>query len=142
MIEVATVAELNDYLDTSHQCPLNRCVDRAMLQAFLDISLDRSSLHLPESSKPIIPGNLLISLLPAMLQSGLIIHEDNSCKTVALNNTRFYNSVTVDQFLELEFVLKSIRKRQNQYFVCTELRLRCEGKRVLSAEQTDCYFTG
>lgn len=141
MIEVQNAWQLQDFSNSNHSCPLRRSVSAQMQAAFIDISQDHSAIHHPSSATAIVPGNLLISLLPAMLQSALVVQQYKQCKTVALAKVRYYHSVCIDEVLQLEFSVLKVRRLKDQTFVTTALRLKSANTDdiILTAEQIDCY---
>jgi len=142
MITVEKAFQLKDNLAVKMACPFERQVDKEMLQNFTHISQDSSSLHCAELDDAIVPGNLLISLLPAMLQSGMKVSNFEQCKTVTIENIRFRRSVYLEQSLTLHFQILSVKKIGENCFVSTELilRLSSDGSTVMTAGQTDCFI--
>lgn len=143
MITVKSPQQLVDKLDLRCHCPMLRSVGKADLEAFTTVSEDRSLIHSTDAASPVVPGNLLIALLPAMLQSGLQVKTFDHCKTVTLDKVRFYESVGLDEPLQLNIQLLKVRTRGNNTFVVTEMALNRvkDAQKILTATQTDCYVT-
>lgn len=141
MIKVQRAHQLTDHLNLSVECPLRRIVDRSTLGAFVHISQDKSDIHTIDNATPVLPANLLLSLLPSMLQSGLVVKQFSTCKTVSFRDFRFEQSVTVDQPLVLYFEVLKVRRLKQNCFVSSSLTLKLlETKSaILTGKQTDCY---
>lgn len=142
MIRVGRARELAQASTAWQHCPLQRAVDRDTLAAFLAISRDCAPLHDPDSDAPVVPGNLLLALLPSLLQSGLVVERAERCLTVALNRIKFSQPVSLEQPLGLRYQLREVRARGDATFVVVALQLYrlADGATVLRAEQTDCYL--
>ncbi len=141
MISVHKADDLLHHLDKLTHCSHQRSVTDHMLEAFTAISQDNPSIHRVDAGFTVIPGNLLISLMPAMLQSGLRVEKFDHCKTVAIAKVRFINSAGLNEQLSLQFKVTQVRRMRENCFVTTSLLLTAEdgALNVLSAEQTDCY---
>lgn len=143
MITVDHPQQLKTKIDLRCDCPMVRSVGKADLEAFTALSEDQSQIHSADSEAPVIPGNLLIALLPAMLQSAIQVKAFDHCKTVTLDKVRFYESVGLNEPLQLSIQLLKVRTHGRNTFVVTEMTLsRVEDtQKVLTATQTDCYVT-
>lgn len=143
MITVDNPQQLKDKVGTHCVCPMVRSVNKSDLEAFIAISEDKSTIHRADSDSPVLPGNLLIALLPAMLQSGLQVKTFDHCKTVTLDKVRFYQSVGLNEPVQLSIQLLKVRTRGSNTFVVTEMTLIRvkDAQKVLTASQTDCYVT-
>jgi len=142
MITVNQADALLDWVGVPTPCPLQCAVDADKLHAFLAISQDRANIHLQGlQDGPVVPANLLLALLPTMLQSGLQVTGSRHCVTAAYRDVRFQQPVYLNQPLELEFTVTRVKRRGTNCFVTTELTLRCapNHRAVLTAQQTDCY---
>lgn len=141
MITVDNPQQLTTKIDLQCVCPMVRSVGKADLETFTALSGDQSSIHCADSESPVVPGNLLIALLPAMLQSGVQVKTFDHCKTVTLEKVRFYRSVGLNEPLRLSIQLLRVRTRGNKTFVATELTLSRlkDTQNILTATQTDCY---
>jgi len=141
MIDIEHIEGLYDNLGEQHRCPLVRTIEKPLVMSFCEISQDNSKIHNPDTTNFVTPGNLLISLLPSMLQSGLKIRHYKQCKTASLSNARFYQSVGLGQALVLDYRLIKLRRVHQNYFLQVEMCLRTldTEQRVLTIGQTDYY---
>lgn len=143
MITVNNPQQLKDKINLRCLCPMVRSVEKSDLKAFTALSEDQSPIHSTDSDSPVVPGNLLIVLLPAMLQSGLQVKTFAHCKTATLDKVRFYQSVGLNEPLQLSIQLLEVRTRGSNTFALTEMTLIRvkDAQKVLTASQTDCYVT-
>lgn len=139
MILVTTAGELIDHVDVEVQCPTPIVVNSLLLEKFLTVSGDRQAMHEP-AKRAVVPANLLLTLLPVALQSGVRVVTFSRCFTVGYDRVRFRQPVQPEMRLHVFAKVVSVRQRQRQTFVRLALTLKCEaGESVLTLEQTDCY---
>lgn len=143
MIRVARAVDLQGKTGIPTACPAIVMVDPGTLEAFLAISLDHQTIHLPGvDGVAVVPANLLLATIPGALQSGLQVADCESCYTAAYRKVRFIAPVKTDQKMRLLFTIVSARKLHGKTFVEMWLELRDLDTFALQAEfcQTDVYI--
>ncbi len=142
MISVEKAIQLKEHRNIKQLCPLHRSISDSDLRAFIALSKEAASIHRPESENPIVPGNLLLALLPSMLQSGLSVRQSSYCLTTRYARTRFLNVVHPNQELALSYSISSCKFMGGKCLVGMDISLeRTEDQRVvLTTQQVDCYI--
>ena len=72
MIKISAPSELANHIGDDFKSGESLLVLDELIEAFLEISGDRQSIHTAEAEERVVPGNLLISFIPRLLQSCLI----------------------------------------------------------------------
>ena len=110
MIQISTLAELEPYSGQSLVKKLPLCTSRQQLEQFLSFSGDVNPIHfLDRSSQPVIPANLLISLIPASLQAHIQFGTEIKCFTVGYRSVRFRKQIKLEEDVLLSVKLKAIK---------------------------------
>ena len=139
MIEVTEAAALKDYLCQEIQCPTPLHVSTELLSAFLAISDDRQAMH-EAGEEAVVPANLLLALLPAVVQSGIRVGRFSRCFTVAYERVRFRRPVQPGDVLHAYVQVNGVRQRSASTFVSLAITLKtCDGETALTLTQTDCF---
>ena len=117
-------------------------IDKQMLDHFLMLSGDRNPLHTHSlGSKPVIPGNLLLCLLPQMVQSRLRLPADHQLYTVKYDKVRFKSPLTIDCNLNVSIKIQSTRSMMAGIYVTYKFDYFSGSSEVPSAmgQFSDCY---
>ena len=139
MIEVKEAAALKDYLCQEIQCPAPLHVSTERLSDFLSISNDRQPMH-EAGEGAVVPANLLLTLLPAVLQSGIRVGRFSRCFTVAYERVRFRRPVQPGDVLSAYAQVTGVRQRGANTFVSLAITLKSgDGETVFTLLQTDCF---
>lgn len=142
MLDVVSAESLRDWVGETRSCPLQLRISPERLEAFLEISNDDQAIHRPGvDGKAIIPANLLLSVIPSMLQSGFEIQHFDHCYTAAYRDVRFIQTVNNGQELRLSYTISSVRRRADNYFVELQLEMTDAktGEPLMTLVQTDRY---
>ncbi len=143
MIRVRNASELKPYIGKTFVCSKPVCVSFETLKEFLQISGDVQLIHNPERKHlAVVPANLVLSLIPQSLQSGIRVDDFTECMTVGFKKIRFLHVIHPESTLLLSATLTSVRQLDGAYFVDTTMQLRKEKARdvVVSLIQTDRYL--
>ncbi len=100
-------------------------------------------MHIPDSKGyAVVPANLLLSMLPLALQSGLKVTTFSRCFTVSYQQVKFRKMVISDQEVKLFYRVRSVRSLGGKTFVQMELELKDKMSSELMLELTvsDCYI--
>ncbi len=142
MLDVVSSESLRDFVGQTRSCPLQLQISAERLEAFIKVSEDDKAIHrLGENHKAIVPANLLLSIIPSMLQSGLEVQYFDHCYTVAYRDVRFIQTVNNGQDLRLSYTISSVRRRADNYFVELQLEMTDAktGEPLMTLVQTDRY---
>lgn len=143
MIRARNAVGLKPYIGQTIVCPRPVCVSIEILREFLQISGDVQLIHNPKRRHAaVVPANLVLSLIPQSLQSGIRVDEFTECMTVSYKKIRFFHVIHPESTLLLSATLTSVRQLDGAYFVDTTMQLRKEeaGELVVSLIQTDRYL--
>lgn len=141
MITVTQPSALKQHIGESVSSGCMVLVSNQLIDAFLDVSEDRQSIHTADAMSRIVPGNLLIALIPRLLKSCIAVTEFEKCLTVKYDNIRFKSPLNADGKVGLTIEVKSVHNRGPGTFVTVEACLieQTEQRPVLSARITDFY---
>jgi acyl dehydratase len=144
MIKVPILSNLPSHIGDEFKSVENVLVSHELIDAFLEVSGDRQSIHTTEAEERIVPGNLLISLIPRLLQSCLSVGGFERCVTVKYSKIRFKSPLIAGEYLTLSGQISDVRKRSGNVFLTVDVSL-LEWDRVrtiLTAQVTDLYEVG
>ncbi|MEE2689073.1 MAG: MaoC family dehydratase [Pseudomonadota bacterium] len=141
MISVLSALELSEHIGKEVISQRQLVISGSMIEAFVKISKDQQWIHQASAAPRIVPANLLISLIPRLLQACLEVKLFSRCLTVKYENIRFKRPVVAGDTIELHMVLTEVRARFDQTFVSSKVTLInvADGKDILIAKVTDCY---
>ena len=89
MISVSKAAELADHVGDTVKSSETVVIRDTIIDAFNTISEDRQWIHGVGAAPRIVPANLLISLIPRLLQNCIEVSVFSRCLTVKYENIRF-----------------------------------------------------
>ena len=143
MISVSSASQLSKYIGKEVTSQGQVVISGSMIESFVEISRDRQWIHQASAAPRIVPANLLISLIPRLLQGCLEVKFFSRCLTVKYENIRFKRSVVAGDTIALHAVLTEVRSRFDHTFVSSRVTLInvADGKDILIAKVTDCYET-
>jgi len=143
MIKVSAPSELASYIGDDFKSTENVLASHELIEAFLVVSEDRQSIHTAEAEERIVPGNLLISLIPRLLQSCLSVGDFERCVTVKYSEIRFKSALIAGEHLTLFGQISNVRVRWSDVFVTADVSLfeSDSGRLILTAQVTDLYET-
>ncbi len=141
MISVSKAAELVDHVGDAVKSSETVVIRDTMIDAFNTISEDRQWIHGAGAAPRIVPANLLISLIPRLLQNCIEVSVFSRCLTVKYENIRFKSPVVAGDTVGLSVVVTDVRTRFDNTFVTATVTLFnvADEKELLIAEVTDCY---
>lgn len=142
MLDVISAESLRGSVGQTRLCPLKLRISPEKLEAFLKISEDELLIHRPGvDGKAVLPANLLLSVIPSMLQSGLEVQYFDHGYTAAYRDVRFIQTVNSGQELRLSYTISSVRRRADNYFVELQLEMTDAqtGEPLMTLVQTDRY---
>jgi len=143
MIKVSAPSELASYIGDEFKSTENVLASHELIEAYLGVSGDRQSIHTAEAEERIVPGNLLISLIPRLLQSCLSLGDFERCVTVKYSEIRFKSPLIAGEHLTLFGQISNVRVRWSDVFVTADVSLfeSDSGRLILTAQVTDLYET-
>jgi len=141
MIHVERPEQLSDHLNVVVKAPAQVVVDDAMIDAFTEISRDPQWIHSRDAKPRIVPGNLLIALVPRLLRECVVVDRYSRCLTVKYENIRFKKPVVSGDTVGLDATLTDVRTRFGATFVTVSISLtnHANGDEVVQVLVTDCY---
>jgi acyl dehydratase len=144
MIMVPIPSDLASHIGDEFKSVENVLVSHELIDAFLEVSGDRQSIHTTEAEERIVPGNLLISLIPRLLQSCLSVGGFERCVTVQYSEIRFKSPLIAGEYLTLSGQISDVRKRSGNVFLTVDVSLLewDSVRTILTAQVTDLYEVG
>lgn len=142
MFDVVSADSLRDSVGQTRSCPLQLRISPEKLKAFLKISENEQVIHrLEGEEKATLPANLLLSVIPSMLQSGLEVQYFDHGHTAAYRDVRFIQTVNCGQELRLSYTISAVRRRADNFFVELQLEMTDAqtGEPLMTLVQTDRY---
>ena len=141
MISVSMATDLAAHVGETVKSRETVVIGDSMIDAFNAISADRQWIHGAGAAPRIVPANLLISLIPRLLQDCIVVDVFSRCLTVKYENIRFRSPVVAGDTIGLSANVTEVRTRFDNTFVTATVTLFNvgEGKELLIAEVTDCY---
>jgi len=143
LIRVPTPADFAAHLGENIVGAETVTISGREIDAFTKVSGDRQWIHGPAAERRIVPGNLLIALLPRMIQSCLVAETFARCLTVKYAAIRFRHPVREGAAIGISIRVMEVRNRAAGTFVTLDVRLtdQASGNECLSATVTDYYET-
>jgi acyl dehydratase len=144
MIKVSIPSNLPSHIGDKFKSVENVLVSHELIDAFLEVSGDRQSIHTTEAEERIVPGNLLISLIPRLLQSCLSVDGFERCVTVKYSEIRFKSPLIAGEYLTLSGQISDVRERSGNVFLTVDVSLLewDSVRTILTAQVTDLYEVG
>ncbi len=117
-------------------------MDHTMIDDFLRASGDAQWIHRRHAAERLVPGNLILSQIPRLLQNLYVIEQYEKSILASYDNIRFRHPVFADEKLYLEATITSVRQRHTQVYVKTECQMHNSQTKVLAmtASVVDVYF--
>lgn len=139
---IARPQDLAGLIGTTARSELEIQTDHAMIDDFLRASGDDQWIHLRQAARRLVPGNLVLSQIPRLLQSIYVVEHCQKSILASYDNIRFRNPVFVDEKLHLEATITSVRQRQGQVYVKTDCRMHNSqtSSLAMTASVVDVYF--
>ena len=125
-----------------------RAVDQDFIDRFAALTGDDQWIHVdPERARrelpdgrTIVPGHLLLALMPALLRDIYVVAASRSSRFAALREVRFRQPVLVGQRFRLQASISHVAPRRGLVFVGTDCTLRLEdGEAVMVAHRVDAF---
>ena len=141
MIRVKRPEYLVKHVSICVEAPKDVLVNDSMIDRYTDISKDWQWIHSIEAKPRIVPGNLLLALIPQLLGQCILVECFSRCLTVKYDNIRFKKSAVAGDTLGLKATINEVRTRFGNTFVTVAVMLldRTTGAELLHATLTDCY---
>lgn len=98
--------------------------------------------HQTHQKSSIAPGNLLLSLLPKMIQSIFSVSDFSQCLTAKYSRVNFRRPVYCGDDIELALTIENVTERAEKTFVEMRCRLLKSEELIVDAMVTDVYFRG
>lgn len=137
MINIADIQQLNELSGSSIVTRYLVEITQPMLVDFLTLSGDKNTLHQSDAvSKPVVPGNMLLCLLPRILQANIQLPTQYQLYTVGYERVRFRSNVHIGDKLSASIEILSTRVQKNgiyltyqfSFFTGESVRSSVEGK--------------
>ena len=117
-------------------------ITQSMIDRFISLSGDKQPIHSETfSTRVIVPGNLLISLIPQLLQSLFAVQQTGYCYTAKYSQIRFLRTVHANDSIRIEVTFKSARERNDKVWVTQVVSMLCGARKVVEAEIIDTYIS-
>ncbi|MEQ8322961.1 MAG: MaoC/PaaZ C-terminal domain-containing protein [Rhodospirillales bacterium] len=140
MIIVEQAADLSAYLDTVLESPLVTISDD-MITRFVALSGDRQWIHTATADARIVPGNLLISLIPQLMQGTFAVSNMQRALTVKYDDVRFLSPLHAGAGVQARITITDVRKRDGGTFVSVSVVLidASDRREILRCRLVDKY---
>jgi 3-hydroxymyristoyl/3-hydroxydecanoyl-(acyl carrier protein) dehydratase len=138
VISVQYPKDLINYTDHPFTSETGITITRALVDQFLEISQDKPDIHTRQHD-PIVPGNLLLSLIPTLLQQCIHVQSFQHCMTIGYTSIKFRTPVTVGQELYLTGTITKVRTRHRRIIVQTHCFLKTNRGTAVECVVKDLY---
>lgn len=92
------------------------------LKNWIEFSNDLNPIHNPDQlSSPIIPGNMLLSYIPAILQEFFTLSENVIGMNIGYKSVRFRQPICLYDLIYSRFSIHSLKIRKNIAFIIWEM---------------------
>lgn len=144
MISVAFAEDLAAHIGETVSAAETFQVTGDLVDAFSAISEDGQWIHRADAAQRIVPGNLLITLLPKHIQQNVQVTNFSRCLTVKYESVRFKKPVLVGMTVLCSIRIQDVLSRAVGTYVSLEVTLKEAEtqEECLTAEVTDYYETG
>lgn len=147
---VASAIELAAYLDRDFAPGRWLAVTQEEIDRFVALTGDRNWIHtdvaraareLP-GAKTIVPGQLLLALVPGLLQDAYQVTGSEQGQAATIRNVRFRRAVHPGDAFRLRARLTLVKQRQRFVQVDTVCDLElASGQKALTSQRTDVFLT-
>jgi len=149
-LRVTNALELAAYLDRDFASGRWLAVTQDEIDRFVALTGDRNWIHtdvvraareLP-GAKTIVPGQLLLALVPGLLQDAYQVTGEEQGQAAAIRNVRFRRAVHPGDAFRLRARLTLVRQRARfvQVDAVCDLELK-SGQTILTSQRTDIFQT-
>lgn len=149
-LRVTNAIELAAHLDRDFAPGRWRAVTQEEIDRFVALTGDRNWIHtdvaraareLP-GTKTIVPGQLLLALVPSLLQEAYQVTGSGQGQAATIRNVRFRHTVHPGDTFRLRARLTLVRQRQRFVQVDAVCDLELEsGQKALTSQRTDIFLT-
>jgi len=120
---------------------INRFVALTGDQNWIHTDVGRAARELP-SGKTIVPGQLLLALIPKLLQEMYAVTGGAHGQAAAIREVRFRRAVNPDDAFRIRAKLTLVEQRPRFVQVDASCDLEsAEGQRILTSQRTDVFMT-
>jgi len=145
MLTTHVVQAPGELIDITRESPLvsvSRVVSQTMIDTFVALCSDQQAIHRDSQLSPaVVPGNLLIALVPHFLQSLFTVRQTTCCYTARYNKVRFFEPVYANDPVRASVTFTSVRKTKGKAWVTQTVHLLRETVVVAELEIVDVYFS-
>jgi len=148
-IRVANAMELAGFVNQPLAPGRWRSVTQDEVNRFIELTGDRNWVHTDtqraarelDGGSTIVPGQLLLALVPALLQEVYVVTDAVQSRAVALRAVRFRRAVHPGDAVRLRARLTRVEKHSRfvQVDATCDLELT-SGQLVLTSQRTDVFF--
>ena len=139
-VAIDTPDQLQSLVGKSLRASLTIQISSSLIDAFCNISGDRQWIHVKNDGRAIAPGNLLITLLPQLIQSALSVRQYQKCVTGKYQRVKFLQPVYVNGSIGLDLELQRVKSRAGKTYVEMRCQLTNSNATVVEATVTDVYY--
>lgn len=137
MIEINQIADWPEYLGTTFEDATARSVSATQLEAFLQASGEANAIHLGDQA--IIPGNLLLGLVPHFVQQHLKLSDTIIGMSVGYDKVRFKAPVKLGESLFFKAEITQVRMYKEAAYVTYQVMCERARQMVMALEMRDHY---
>jgi len=148
-LRVARAVDLSGFVDTKLAPGRWRSVTQEEVDRFVALTGDRNWVHTDverakrelDGGATIVPGQLLLALVPALLQEAYVVTGAEQSRAAALRAVRFRYPVRPGDTFRLRARLTLVEQRPHfvQVDASCDLELS-SGQRALTSQRTDVFF--
>ncbi|AVX02613.1 hypothetical protein MXMO3_00065 [Maritalea myrionectae] len=138
MIKISTLNDWPDYLGKSIKSAEPFVISSTQLEAFLRAVGDANNLH--QGRDAIVPGNLLLSLVPHFLQQHLELPPGMIGMSVGYDRVRFKAPTRVGDLLYFKAEVRHVRTQKAGVYVTYAVSCRGAGDELVMALDMRDYY--
>ena len=115
-------------------------VMQSQIDAFCAVSGDRQWIHTKGDESSIVPGNLLIALLPRLIQSAFQVESFSRCLTARYDAVKFRQPVLAGDRLEFTVSVSGVKTNSDKTYCEMQCKLLKDNAMVVEARVIDVYY--
>ena len=141
-LKIETPRQLGAFRGQSIATGREVLITREWVDDFCTVSGDHQWIHQPTDTgqRSVVPGNLLVALIPGFIQSAFIVQRYSRCITAKYRGIRFLYPVSTGEQVTMSLTVDKVSLRSDRTFVETRCDMRRGPLSVMRASVYDIYY--
>lgn len=137
MIEIRQLTDWPEKRGSAFASPSPQSLTASQLDAFVFLSGDENPIHRGDAA--LVPGNLLLSLVPQFVQQNLALAAPLIGLSLGYDKVRFKHPVQLGDPLCFAAKISQVRLRSGAAYVTYQIKVESADQTVMSLEMRDLY---